>query len=271
MAPWTEKKGRAFFSKNKAWFLHNYISWYSIYHYCNCISKNESVGVCVVTITACKKLIGKIVERGATNDRSENAKCCCHQFEDCLSFVLARICWWLLLLLSSSQWTLKCSGGFFLFIAMLFELLLLPIAVEYATDLSQTTVTYFSRKVCTYHLQKDLLNDNQRFALSLSLAFIWKISKATFLKHPRIYSSKKKKHHRVSIMVNIHTKRHTDRWWRREKQRDKCENSLCLCHHLLHKLYASMLFSTNNAQTSSSQTMLKTPLQAACKLLVHKR
>jgi hypothetical protein len=74
--------------------------------------------------------------------------------------------------LSSSRWTLKCSGGFFLFIAMLFELLLLPIAVEYATDLSQTTVTYFSRKVCTYHLQKDLLNDNQRFALSLSLAFI---------------------------------------------------------------------------------------------------
>ncbi|KAH8949128.1 hypothetical protein BDL97_10G014600 [Sphagnum fallax] len=55
---------------------------------------------------------------------------------------------------------------------MLFELLLLPIAVEYATDLSQTTVTYFSRKVCTYHLQKDLLNDNQCFALSLSLAFI---------------------------------------------------------------------------------------------------
>jgi hypothetical protein len=165
---------------------------------------------------------------------------------------------------------------------MLFELLLLHIAVEYATDLSQTTVTYFSRKVCTYHLQNDLLNDKQCFALSLSLAFIWKISKATFLKHPRICSSKKRKHHRVSVMVNIQTKRHTDRWWRRDKQRDKCENSLSMsssssqtiCKHvLLHKQCTNNVFTNNtqniffasSMQTSCSQTMLKHVI------LLHKR
>lgn len=131
---------------------------------------------------------------------------------------------------------------------MLFELLLLPIAVEYATDLSQTTVTYFSRKVCTYHLQKDLLNDNQRSALSLSLAFIWKISKATFLKHPRICSSKKRKHYRASIMVNIQTKRHI---WTGDGGETNSETSV-------KTLSVYVIFFTNNMQACSSpQTMQK--------------